>query len=78
MIVLRADTMGVCMGVKRALAIVERILKENPGLPVYSLGPLIHNPRVVEEFRGRGLIAIDDLARAEGGIVVVRAHGIGP
>ena len=70
--------MGVCMGVKRALAIVERTLEENPGLKVYSLGPLIHNPRVVEEFRRRGLIAIENLARAEGGIVVVRAHGIGP
>ena len=49
MIVRRADTMGVCMGVRRALAMVEDVLRENPGVPVSTLGPLIHNRRVVEE-----------------------------
>jgi 4-hydroxy-3-methylbut-2-enyl diphosphate reductase len=66
------------MGVRRALDIVEKTLRENPRVPVYTLGPLIHNGRVVEEFRARGVIPIEDVARASGGIVVIRAHGIGP
>jgi 4-hydroxy-3-methylbut-2-en-1-yl diphosphate reductase len=76
--VLRADTMGVCMGVRRALAIVEKILEESPGVPVATLGPLIHNRRVVEDFRARGVIPVDDPSQVESGILVIRAHGVGP
>lgn len=78
MVVVRADTMGVCMGVKRALDIVEDILAANPGTPVSTLGPLIHNRRVVDEFRARGVVPVEDLAEVREGIVVIRAHGIGP
>jgi len=78
MTVVRADTMGLCMGVKRALRIVEKALAENPDTPIYTLGPLIHNPRVVEEFRRKGVAAVEDLSRVQRGIVVIRAHGIGP
>lgn len=74
----RADTMGVCMGVRRALAIMEEVLEGNPGTPVFTLGPLIHNRRVVEEFRARGVTPVDDPARVDRGILVIRAHGIGP
>jgi 4-hydroxy-3-methylbut-2-enyl diphosphate reductase len=78
MIVLRADTLGVCRGVRRALAIVEQAIAENPGTPMYTLGPLIHNPRVVEEFKTRGVVPIDDVSQAREGLVIVSAHGIGP
>jgi 4-hydroxy-3-methylbut-2-en-1-yl diphosphate reductase len=77
MIVRRADTMGVCMGVRRALSMVEDVLRESPGVPVFTLGPLIHNRRVVEEFRARGVVPIEDPSQAAGGVVVIRAHGIG-
>ncbi len=78
MIVVRADTMGVCMGVKRALGIVEGVLAANPGTPIFTLGPLIHNRRVVDEFRARGVVPVEDLAEVREGIVIIRAHGIGP
>ena len=78
MTVVRADTMGVCMGVKRALGIVEEVLAANPGTPVYTLGPLIHNRRVVDEFRVRGVVPVEDLSEVHDGIVIIRAHGIGP
>jgi 4-hydroxy-3-methylbut-2-enyl diphosphate reductase len=57
---------------------VERTLIENPGIPIFTLGPLIHNPRVVDEFRKRGVTAVDDPSQAPQGIAVIRAHGIGP
>jgi len=78
MTVIRAATLGTCRGVQRALAIVEHTLAEHPGEPVYTLGPLIHNPRVVEEYRRRGVVPAGSLSEVDHGIVVIRAHGIGP
>lgn len=78
MTVVRADTLGVCRGVSRALEMVERTLEENPGTPIFTLGPLIHNPRVVEEFRARGVVPVKDVGEIDRGIVVIRSHGIGP
>jgi (E)-4-hydroxy-3-methyl-but-2-enyl pyrophosphate reductase len=78
MTVIRAATLGTCRGVQRALAIVERTLVEHPGEPVYTLGPLIHNPRVVEEYRRRGVVPVGSLSEVVRGIVIIRAHGIGP
>jgi 4-hydroxy-3-methylbut-2-enyl diphosphate reductase len=78
MTVIRAATLGTCHGVQRALAILERTLAEHPGEPVYTLGPLIHNARVVEEYRRRGVVPVSGLSEVEHGIVVIRAHGIGP
>jgi 4-hydroxy-3-methylbut-2-en-1-yl diphosphate reductase len=78
MTVIRAATLGTCRGVQRALALLERTLADHPGEPVFTLGPLIHNPRVVEEYRRRGVVPVGSLAEVERGIVVIRAHGIGP
>lgn len=78
MTVIRAATLGTCRGVQRALAIVERTLADHPGEPVYTLGPLIHNPRVVEDYRRRGVVPVGSLAEVQRGIVIIRAHGIGP
>jgi 4-hydroxy-3-methylbut-2-en-1-yl diphosphate reductase len=76
--VIRADVLGVCMGVRRALTIVEETLAGNPGTPIHTLGPLIHNPRTVEDLRRRGVVPVDRLDEVRGGIVVIRAHGVGP
>jgi (E)-4-hydroxy-3-methyl-but-2-enyl pyrophosphate reductase len=78
MIVVRADTLGLCSGVRRALRLVEEALAENPGAPLYTLGPLIHNSRVVRELEGRGVRVVEDLSEVQAGIVVIRTHGIGP
>ncbi len=78
MIVVRAETVGVCMGVRRALGIVDQALADNPGVPISTLGPLIHNPRVVEEYSARGVVPVDDPSQVREGIVVALAHGIGP
>ncbi|HAW71690.1 MAG TPA: bifunctional 4-hydroxy-3-methylbut-2-enyl diphosphate reductase/30S ribosomal protein S1 [Firmicutes bacterium] len=69
-----ADKAGFCFGVKRALDIVQDVLKEGQG-PVCTLGPLIHNPRVVKELSDQGVRVIDDPVSAEAGIMVIRSHG---
>lgn len=72
-----AKTAGFCFGVRRAMEMVEKALEQN-GTPLYSLGPLIHNPRVVSELEEKGLKTVDFLNQVPEGRVVIRSHGVGP
>jgi len=69
---------GFCFGVERALNIAESALKR--GKPVYSLGPIIHNPQVVDEFSRKGLKIAKDLKKidSENTALLVPSHGINP
>jgi 4-hydroxy-3-methylbut-2-en-1-yl diphosphate reductase len=78
MIVIRAQSLGLCTGVRRALQLVEEVLAREPGTLVQTLGPLIHNPRVVEQLRARGVVPVNDASELRDGVVIVRTHGIGP
>lgn len=75
--ILVAKTAGFCFGVRRAMEMVASALKEGKR-PLYSLGPLIHNPRVVKELEAEGLQMVDTLSQISGGTVVIRSHGVGP
>lgn len=66
-----------CFGVKRASGLIEEALEGAKG-PFYSLGPFIHNPRVVERFSQKGLKAVSSLRDIKGGTLVIRSHGISP
>lgn len=66
---------GFCFGVKRALEIVEKTLRKEKG-PFYTLGPLIHNPQVVERLSRKGLKVIDNFKGIKRGIFVIRCHGL--
>ena len=51
------------------------------GRPIYTLGPLIHNPQAVEDLRSRGIEVLpeDELdARIASRTVILRAHGVSP
>jgi len=71
-----AEHAGFCFGVKRALEMVQETLRS--GSPVYSMGPLIHNPQVVKELADKGLTPIEDGAYPAGGRVILRTHGVPP
>ncbi|MBR3753476.1 MAG: 4-hydroxy-3-methylbut-2-enyl diphosphate reductase, partial [Clostridia bacterium] len=70
-----AKTAGFCFGVNRAVDLVYSMLDE--GKKVCTLGPLIHNPQVIEDLEKRGtrIIEAPNQARA-GETLVVRAHGV--
>ena len=68
---------GYCYGVERALRIAHEAA-DRLATPVASLGPIIHNPVVVEELAARGVRAVDAPSEVESGAVLVRTHGVPP
>ena len=65
------------MGVKRALELVLKAINQNQGR-IYTYGPLIHNPQVLELLRERGITVLNPGEMIPDGLVVIRAHGIPP
>lgn len=72
-----ADNAGLCFGVKRALELVTRAA-DNSSRPVYTLGPLIHNPQEIARLEARGIHRADSLDQVAEGAVVLSAHGVDP
>ena len=75
--VVLANTAGFCIGVKRALEMVLKAINENQP-KIYTYGPLIHNPQVLELLRERGITILKPGEEIPAGLVVIRAHGIPP
>jgi len=80
--VIRAGVLGFCMGVRRAVEIAERSLEAGrTGGQLYTLGPLIHNSGVLENFKRRGMICLDEneiQSLPADSTVIIRAHGVSP
>jgi 4-hydroxy-3-methylbut-2-enyl diphosphate reductase len=71
-----AETAGFCFGVDRAVKICEKYLDE--GRKVATLGPIIHNDRVVGELRDRGCFIVESPEEVpEDTVLVIRSHGVG-
>lgn len=73
--VLKTKHLGFCFGVKRAINIVLREAEQNKG-SIYTIGPIIHNPQMVNDLKEKGIIPVDDVYQIEDGVVVFRTHGI--
>lgn len=65
------------MGVRRAVEMVLDAANRQEG-PIYTYGPLIHNPQVLEILAEKGVTVLRDIAGAAPGTVIIRAHGIPP
>ena len=76
--VVRSKVIGYCFGVantiEKAGECIAKAREEN--LPCYSIGALIHNKDVVEDFAKQGMRNSDSPDGLEPGIALVRAHGI--
>lgn len=75
-----AETAGFCMGVRRAVDRVLDAARKGPG-PIYTYGPLIHNPQTVELLKKRGIMPVGTIAEVPGGAdttLIIRTHGISP
>lgn len=73
-----AETAGFCMGVDLALNKLDRAVANPPrGGTIHTLGPIIHNPQVLERYQKHGVAQTDGkhpLNAAD--VVIIRAHGI--
>ncbi len=79
--------MGFCMGVRRAVQIMEG--EATPANPVYSVGEIVHNPHVVEGLEAGGVHQLPGQDEVDGDIgrvtadrvkegrVAITAHGVG-
>lgn len=65
------------MGVKRAVFIAEKELKEN-ARPIHFLGNLVHNENVIQRFKEKGVRFIKKPAEAKKGTLIIQAHGFPP
>lgn len=72
-----AEHAGACYGVNRALELARRCALEHAE-PVHTLGPLIHNPIVVEELAEQGVGLSQSLDEIDRGSVIIRSHGVVP
>lgn len=73
-----AKNAGSCFGVNRALKCVDAATGDGP---LFTFGPLIHNPRVIQKLADAGVHSLseDDInALPRSSHIVLRAHGTAP
>jgi 4-hydroxy-3-methylbut-2-enyl diphosphate reductase len=77
--ILLAESLGFCMGVKRAVDMAYKALEKADGTTVTSLGPLIHNSQEMARLTNDGVGLAQTTADVPAtGTVVIRAHGVTP
>ncbi|MFW6180712.1 MAG: 4-hydroxy-3-methylbut-2-enyl diphosphate reductase [Spirochaetota bacterium] len=75
-----ARTAGFCSGVHRAITTVRKLLGQ--GSPIYCLGDIIHNRRVVDRLKESGMKVVESLAQIPPAPVcgscslLIRTHGL--
>ncbi|MFQ5431872.1 MAG: 4-hydroxy-3-methylbut-2-enyl diphosphate reductase [Nitrospinota bacterium] len=72
-----AKTAGFCWGVKRAIDITLEAAR-GESEPVYTFGPLIHNPQLIELLESKNIHTISDIKELDSDSVIIRTHGITP
>ncbi len=76
--ILLANPRGFCAGVNMAIETLETSL-ELFGSPIYVYHEIVHNRPIVERFREKGVVFVDDISEVpNGGTVLFSAHGVSP
>jgi 4-hydroxy-3-methylbut-2-enyl diphosphate reductase len=70
--ILRAEHLGMCFGVRDAIALA---LEQSTEQPLTILGDLVHNETVVARLRARGIRVAQQPAEAATPAVLITAHG---
>jgi 4-hydroxy-3-methylbut-2-enyl diphosphate reductase len=70
--IIRASHLGMCFGVRDAIALALDHAKEGP---LTILGDLVHNPEVLTALRARGIAMAHDVTAVKTHTVMVTAHG---
>ncbi len=76
--ILLASPRGFCAGVNMAIESLDLAIQAF-GTPVYVYHEIVHNKYVVDTFREKGAIFVDDLSEVpEGAHLLFSAHGVSP
>ena len=75
--ILIAKTSGFCMGVRRAVELVLDAPDQHAD-PIFTYGPLIHNPQVLNLLESKDINILDEIPDEGSGTVMIRAHGVPP
>ena len=70
--ILRATHLGMCFGVRDAIALA---LEHADAGPLTILGDLVHNPSVLAALRAKGIAVAQDIADVTTPTMMVTAHG---
>lgn len=77
--ILLANPRGFCAGVQMAIDVVDQVLGVFEGETVYVYHDIVHNRHVVDRFKDRGVVFVEDMQSIpQGSIVVFSAHGVSP
>lgn len=71
------ENCGLCYGVKRALNLARKTRCQKQGR-VFTLGDIIHNPKVVADLKSQGVEPLETLDNVREGTIIIRSHGISP
>ena len=76
--ILLASPRGFCAGVNMAIESLDLTLREF-GAPIYVYHEIVHNKYVVESFREKGAVFVDDLNEVpQKATLMFSAHGVSP
>jgi 4-hydroxy-3-methylbut-2-enyl diphosphate reductase len=76
--IILANPRGFCAGVNMAIDCLERALTLF-GSPIYVYHEIVHNRPIVERFRARGVVFVDQLSEVPVGCTLLySAHGVSP
>src|SRR5437867_10454916 len=70
--ILRAAHLGMCFGVRDAIALA---LEHAGAGPLTILGDLVHNPTVLSALEAKGIAVAQDVAHVKTWTLMVTAHG---
>ncbi len=76
--IIRAETAGFCMGVDLALRKLDEVVNEYGDVAqICTLGPIIHNPQVLDYYTNKGVLQVNSLKEIpRKSHVLIRAHGV--
>jgi 4-hydroxy-3-methylbut-2-enyl diphosphate reductase len=75
--IVKVSSQGFCKGVIRAIAIINKALKNNNiRKPIYMLGGLVHNKHIIKAYENKGIIIVDNIDDVYDGTVIITAHGV--
>lgn len=70
----KAREFGLCFGVRRAIKIIDKAVKEQQ--EIVTLGPIVHNRLVVAKLADSGVKVVNKLDQVQDRVIAITSHGV--